>query len=119
MNEKRPDPPRPAKRGHRPLTVRQRQVLDLVVRGLGNKAIATKFGISEQVVKEHVSTLLRRFSVTSRAALAEVGTQLQIMGVTGADTSWLPYLFMSAPTGMQVFRGPDHLIVATNETARK
>ena len=107
------------KGSRRPLTERQRRVLGLVVRGAGNKAIAADLGISEQAAKEHVSTLLRRFSVTSRAALAEIGTQLEIMGVTDADTSWLPYLFMAAPLGMQVFRGPDHVIVATNETARK
>ena len=103
----------------RPLTLRQREVLDLVVRGQSNKAIGAELGISEQAAKEHVSTLLRRFHVGGRAALAEIGTQLKIMGVTDADTSWLPYLFMAAPMGMQVFRGPDHVIVATNETARK
>jgi len=105
----------------RPLTPRQRRVLDLVVQGAGNKAIATDLGISEQAAKEHVSTLLRRFQVNGRAGLAEIGTRLQILGVTGADVdvSWLPYLFVAAPMGMQVFRGPDHRIVATNETARK
>jgi DNA-binding CsgD family transcriptional regulator/PAS domain-containing protein len=108
-----------AQQDRRPLTARQRQVLDRVVRGLGNKAIAADLGISEQAAKEHVSTLLRRFGATGRAALAEIGTQLHIMGVADADTSWLPYLFMAAPIGMQVFRGPDHLVVATNETARK
>jgi PAS domain-containing protein len=103
----------------RALTARQRQVLDLVVSGLGNKAIAAELAISEQAVKEHVSNLLRRFEVSGRASLAELGTQLQIMGVTDADTSWLPYLFIAAPIGVQVFRGPDHRIVATNEAARK
>ena len=103
----------------RALTPRQRQVLDLVVRGLGNKAIATELKISEQAAKEHVSNLLRRFGVSSRASLAEVGTHLQIMGVTDADTSWLPYLFQSAPIGVQVFRGPDHRIVASNAVARR
>lgn len=90
-----------------------------MVRGLGNKAIATELAITEQAVKEHVSNLLRRFEVSGRASLAEVGTHLQIMGVTDADTSWLPYLFIAAPIGVQVFRGPDHRIVAINETARK
>jgi len=105
----------------RPLTPRQRRVLDLVVRGAGNKAIAADLGISEQAAKEHVSTLLRRFGVSGRAGLAEIGTRLQILGVTGADVdmSWLPYLFVAAPVGMQVFRGPEHHIVAVNETARR
>ena len=104
---------------HRTLTARQRLVLDLVTRGMANKAIANELAISEQAVKDHVSTLLRRFEVSNRASLAEIGTHLLIMGVTDADTSWLPYLFMAAPIGMQVFRGPDHRIVATNAHARK
>ena len=104
---------------HRTLTARQRQVLDLVTSGMANKAIANEMGISEQAAKEHVSALLRRFEVSNRASLAEIGTHLVIMGVADADTSWLPYLFMAAPIGMQVFRGPDHRIVATNAAARK
>jgi len=105
----------------RPLTPRQRRVLDLVVQGAGNKAIAADLEISEQAAKEHVSTLLRRFHVSGRAALAEIGTRLQILGVTGADVdvSWLPYLFVAAPIGIQVFRGPEHRVVAVNDTARR
>lgn len=89
------------------------------MRGLGNKGIGTELGIGEQAVKEHVSNLFDRFGVSSRAALAEIGTQLQILGTTDDDLSWLPYLFIAAPIGMQVFRGPDHRVVAINETARK
>lgn len=119
MNGKRSGPTRVTQRDQRPLTARQRQVLDLVVRGLGNKAIATELGISEQVAKEHVSTLLRRFGVTGRAALAEIGTQLQILGSTEVDVSWLPYLFVAAPMGIQVLRGPEHRVVAVNAAARR
>lgn len=90
-----------------------------MVRGLGNKAIATELGISEQAAKEHVSKLLRRFGATGRAALAEIGTQLQILGSTDVDVSWLPYLFVAAPIGIQVLRGPDHRVVAINETNRR
>jgi len=109
----------PERAGHRALTPRQRQVLDLVVRGLGNKAIATELAISEQAAKEHVSTLLRRFGATSRAALAEIGTQLQIIGTTDPDVGWLPYLFVAAPIGIEVLRGPDHRVVAINATNRR
>jgi len=119
LNGKRSHARLAAQRDRRPLTARQRQVLDLVVQGLGNKAIAGELGISEQAAKEHVSTLLRRFGATSRAALAEIGTQLQILGSTDVDVSWLPYLFVAAPIGMQVLRGPDYQVVAINHTARK
>ena len=103
----------------RALTTRQRQVLELVVRGLGNKAIATELKFSEQAAKEHVSTLLRRFGASGRAALAEIGTQLQILGSTDTDVSWLPYLFLEAPIGIQVLRGPEHHVVAINATNRR
>jgi DNA-binding CsgD family transcriptional regulator len=115
LNGKRPD----ARLDRRPLTPRQRQVLDLVVRGLGNKAIATELGIGEQAAKEHVSTLLRRFGATGRAALAEIGTQLQILGSTEVDVSWLRYLFVAAPIGIQVLHGPEHRVVAVNATNRR
>jgi len=108
-----------ARADHHTLTARQRQVLDLVTRGMANKEIANELAISLQAVKDHVSALLSRFEVSNRASLAEIGTHLVIMGVTDADTSWLPYLFMAAPIGMQVFRGPDHRVVATNAVARK
>jgi PAS domain-containing protein len=114
-----PDARRAAQQDQRPLTARQRQVLDLVVGGLGNKAIAAELGISEQAAKEQVSTLLRRFGATGRAALAEIGTQLQILGSTDVDVSWLPYLFVAAPIGIQVLRGPAHHVVAINDTNRK
>jgi PAS domain-containing protein len=94
-------------------------VLGLVGAGLGNKAIAAELGISEQAAKEHVSALLRRFGATSRAALAEVGTQLQILGSHDGDVSWLPYLFIEAPMGIAVLRGPEHRIVAVNATNRR
>ena len=110
---------RVAQLDHRTLTARQRQVLDLVVGGHGNKAIAAELGISEQAAKERVSTLLRRFGATSRAGLAEIGTQLQILGSTDVDVSWLPYLFLHAPIGIQVLRGPEHHVVAVNTTNRK
>ena len=90
-----------------------------MVRGLGNKAIATELGISEQAAKEHVSNLLRRFGATGRAALAEIGTQLQILGSTDVDVSWLPYLFLASPIGIQVLRGPEHIVVAVNATNRR
>jgi DNA-binding CsgD family transcriptional regulator len=113
------DARRDAQLDHRPLTPRQRQVLDLVVGGLGNKAIAAELGISEQAAKEHVSTLLRRFGATGRAALAEIGMQLQILGSTDVNVSWLPYLFVDAPIGIQILRGPEHHVVAVNATNRR
>lgn len=51
------------------LTSRQAEVLGLVARGLSNTSIATLFGCVERTVEHHVSTLLERAGVDSRAAL--------------------------------------------------
>lgn len=51
------------------LTRRQSQVVELVARGLANKQIAAELGISERVVKGHVSDLLRKVDVPNRAGL--------------------------------------------------
>jgi DNA-binding NarL/FixJ family response regulator len=49
-----------------PLTARQRQIHELVVKGLSNKAIAHVLGIQESTVKAHVTALMRRLGVISR-----------------------------------------------------
>jgi DNA-binding CsgD family transcriptional regulator len=51
------------------LTPRQRQVLELVVRGLTNDTIAAELGLSARAVELHVSALLARTGVGSRAAI--------------------------------------------------
>ena len=48
------------------LTDRERQVLQLVARGLPNKLIARELGCSERTVKFHVSSLLRKLDVANR-----------------------------------------------------
>lgn len=49
------------------LTDRERQVLDLVARGLTNPAIASRLYVSEKTVRNHVSNLFAKLHVTSRA----------------------------------------------------
>ena len=49
-----------------PLSTREMQVLECVVRGLSNKEIAGLLGISHQTVKNHVTSILRKFSVEDR-----------------------------------------------------
>ena len=49
-----------------PLSGREMEVLDCVVKGLSNKEIATKLGISHQTVKNHVTSILRKFGVEDR-----------------------------------------------------
>lgn len=48
------------------LTPRQGQVLNLVLRGLPNKRIASALALSEPTVKEHVTAILMRLGVNNR-----------------------------------------------------
>jgi two-component system response regulator DctR len=52
------------------LTPRQREVMELVIRGLPNKSIARELGISERTVELHRSRVLRTMNVKSAAELA-------------------------------------------------
>jgi len=49
-----------------PLSDREMEVLVYVVRGMSNKEIATVLGISHQTVKNHVTSILRKFGVEDR-----------------------------------------------------
>jgi DNA-binding NarL/FixJ family response regulator len=49
-----------------PLSEREMEVLECVVRGMSNKEIAALLGISHQTVKNHVTSILRKFSVEDR-----------------------------------------------------
>lgn len=49
-----------------PLSDREMEVLECVVQGLSNKEIASLLGISHQTVKNHVTSILRKFGVEDR-----------------------------------------------------
>lgn len=49
-----------------PLSVREMEVLTLVVKGKSNKEIAALLGISHQTVKNHITSILRKFGVEDR-----------------------------------------------------
>jgi DNA-binding CsgD family transcriptional regulator len=49
------------------LTLQQRRVLSLLMGGLPNKLIAYELGVTEATVKAHVSQVLQKFNVHSRA----------------------------------------------------
>jgi len=89
-------------------------VLELVSEGLENKEIGHRMGLSEQAIKEHVSTLLHRLAVRNRAALAEIATELKIIGTSDLDPEWLNYIFKRSPVMTAIVRGPDHVFVAVN-----
>ncbi len=53
------------------LTTRQREVLELVIRGLTNKEIAARLDVSPTTVKYHVAQILERLQLKSRYELAQ------------------------------------------------
>jgi two-component system, NarL family, nitrate/nitrite response regulator NarL len=69
----RPDGHVPDNTRIRTLTIRERQVLDLIRQGLANKEIAHRLTIAEPTVKSHVHNLLEKLNVTTRAQAAVGG----------------------------------------------
>ena len=53
-------------RNQLPLSVREVEVLDCVAQGLSNKEIADALFITEQTVKNHMTSVLRKLEVTDR-----------------------------------------------------
>jgi DNA-binding NarL/FixJ family response regulator len=63
-----PDPRRDARLDD--LTAREREVLELIARGLPNKLIARDLEIAEKTVKTHVSSILSKLGLTDRTQAA-------------------------------------------------
>ena len=49
-----------------PLTQRETEILDYIAQGYLNKQIAVKLGISEQTIKNHVTSILRKLNANAR-----------------------------------------------------
>ena len=49
-----------------PLSPREMEIIRYITRGLSNKMIAHRLGISHQTVKNHVTSILRKFGVEDR-----------------------------------------------------
>lgn len=57
------------------LSQREREVLNLIVKGRSNKEIASDLGITEATVKSHVGVILSRLNVSDRTQAAVVALQ--------------------------------------------
>lgn len=78
------------------LTQRQGTVLNLLLEGLSNKLIARRLGLAVNTVKEHVSAILQRLDLRSRA---EVISLLELR--VGAEQTGGSLSLTAAPAGVQ------------------
>jgi DNA-binding NarL/FixJ family response regulator len=53
-----------------PLTHREMEILQLIIEGLSNKGIAVRLGISQQTVKNHVTSILAKLNRADRTQAA-------------------------------------------------
>jgi two-component system, NarL family, response regulator YdfI len=58
-----------------PLTKREKQVLQMLAAGLGNKEIAAKLNISDHTAKFHVGSILGKLGVSTRAEAVAMGVR--------------------------------------------
>jgi FixJ family two-component response regulator len=66
------------------LSRREREVMTLVVSGLGNKQVGFKLGISEITVKAHRGKVMRKMNVDSLADLVKTSVRLRSITQTSA-----------------------------------
>ena len=59
------------------VTEREIEVLSSVAERLRNREIAERLHVSVRTVESHIAALLRKFGVTDRAALVELGAELR------------------------------------------
>ena len=61
-----------------PLTPREAEILQMVSQGKGNKAIASRFSLSEGTVKSHLRNIYRKLRVQNRAEAAAQAARMDI-----------------------------------------
>lgn len=66
---KKPKGPDPEERKIAALTQREREVIDLVCRGMKNKGIAKELHISEATVSHHLTSIFRKLEIEDRTSL--------------------------------------------------
>jgi FixJ family two-component response regulator len=60
------------------LTPREREVLEIIVKGHLNKEIAAELGMAERTTKFHRANIMEKLGVASIAALVQLATRLGI-----------------------------------------
>jgi DNA-binding NarL/FixJ family response regulator len=70
------------------LSRREQQLVHMISEGLTNKEIATRLGLSQQTVKNHVHRMIRKLGATNRLTIVE--RWHEVRQLPAADHSWIP-----------------------------
>ncbi len=65
-----------------PLTARETQILNYIAKGFLNKQIAAELTISEQTIKNHVTSILRKLNANARTEAVVVGIRQGLISIT-------------------------------------
>jgi len=65
-----------------PLTARETEILNYIAQGLLNKQIALKLGISEQTIKNHVTSILRKLNANVRTEAVVVAIKQGLVALS-------------------------------------
>jgi FixJ family two-component response regulator len=65
------------------LTAREKEVMNLVVRGLLNKQVAAQLGASELTIKTHRGRVMEKMQADSVADLVRMSEKLKVSGLNG------------------------------------
>ena len=76
---------------------REQQLIHMISEGLTNKEIATRLGLSQQTVKNHVHRMLRKAGATDRLTIVERWHEVRALPGTGQ--AWAASRFRSASGG--------------------
>ena len=63
------------------ISSREKEILSCVAQGYANKRIATELGISEQTVKNHVTSVLRRLHASDRTEAVVIAIKQGLISV--------------------------------------
>jgi len=65
-----------------PLTPRETEILDYIAKGFLNKQIAAELGISEQTIKNHVTSILRKLNANARTEAVVVAIKQGLISLS-------------------------------------
>ena len=65
-----------------PLTPREIEILEFIAKGYLNKQIAAELGISEQTIKNHVTSILRKLNANARTEAVVVAIKQGLIKIT-------------------------------------